>query len=265
VGTSNAEHTGATGAVKGGAAAWTPKVMPGVGQELTPRQALAVALRHLDDAGFCENLTGHITWQLPGEESLLVNPWGLWWSEVRASDILTIDDAGQVLDGPWDVTPAFHIHTELHRRRPDARVVVHNHPINATVLAGLGILPEIIHQNSAMFADEMVFVNEYDGEVDSSSAGAALAERLGDATVALLASHGVVVVAPTIEEATYKSVMFERMCDIHYRALLTGRTPIAIAPEHLKPMKASLIERAAQAYWDGAARQLLSAEPGVLD
>jgi ribulose-5-phosphate 4-epimerase/fuculose-1-phosphate aldolase len=251
--------------VKGGAAAWTPKVMPGIGRDLTPRQQLAIALRHLDDAGFCENLTGHITWQLPGEESLLVNPWGLWWSEVTASDILTIDHTGQVLAGPWDVTPAFHIHTELHRQRPDARVVVHNHPINGTVLAGLGVMPEIIHQNSAMFADEMVFVNEYDGEVDSSSGGAALAERMGDATVAVLASHGVVVVAPTIEEATYKSVMFERMCDIHYRALLTGRSPIPIAPEHLKPMKASLLERAAQAYWDGAVRQLLAVEPSVLD
>jgi ribulose-5-phosphate 4-epimerase/fuculose-1-phosphate aldolase len=250
---------------KGGAAAWMPKVMPGIGRDLTPRQALAVALRHLDDVGFCENLTGHITWQLPGEDALLVNPWGLWWSEVTASDILSIDDRGQVLDGKWDVTPAFHIHTELHRQRPDARVVVHNHPINATVLAGLGIMPEIIHQNSAMFADEMVFVNEYDGEVATSSAGAELAERMGDATVAVLASHGVVVVAPTIEEATYKSVMFERMCDIHYRALLTGRTPIPIAPEHLKPMKASLLERAAQAYWDGAVRQLLATEPAVLD
>jgi ribulose-5-phosphate 4-epimerase/fuculose-1-phosphate aldolase len=238
--------------------------MPGIGRTLSPQQALAVALRHLDDVGFCENLTGHITWQLPGEETLLVNPWGLWWSEVTAADILTIDDHGHVLDGPLDVTPAFHIHTELHRRRPDARVVVHNHPMNVTVLAGLGILPEIIHQNSAMFFDELVFVNEYDGEVSSASAGAALAERMGDASVAVLASHGVVVVAPTIEEATYKSVMFERMCDIHYRALLTGRTPIPIAPEHLKPMKASLIERAAQAYWDGAVRQLLAAEPAVL-
>jgi ribulose-5-phosphate 4-epimerase/fuculose-1-phosphate aldolase len=251
--------------VKGGAAAWTPSVMPGIGRELTPQQALAVALRHLDDTGFSENLTGHITWQLPGEDTLLVNPWGLWWSEVTASDILRIDESGQVLDGRWDVTPAFHIHTELHRRRPDARVVVHNHPINAVVLAGLGILPEIIHQNSAMFADEMVFVNEYDGEVATSSAGAELAERMGDATVALLASHGVVVVAPTIEEATYKSFMFERMCDIHYRALLTGRTPIPIASEHLKPMKASLLERAAEAYWDGAVRQLLAVEPTVLD
>ena len=250
---------------RGGAAAWTPRVLPGIGRELTPHQQLAVALRHLDDVGFCENLTGHITWQLPGEAHLLVNPWGLWWGETKASDILTITDKGEVVEGKWDVTPAFHIHTELHRVRPDARVVVHNHPMHATILAGIGVLPEIIHQNSAMFADELVFVNEYDGEVDSAELGAAIAQRMGDASVTLLASHGVIVTAPTIEEATYKSVMFERMCEIQYRAMLTGRTPIPIAPEHLKPMKASLLERAAEVYWHGAVRQLLATEPDVLD
>ncbi|HEV8295824.1 MAG TPA: class II aldolase/adducin family protein [Acidimicrobiales bacterium] len=250
---------------RGGAAVWAPKTMAGVGRELTAEQQLACALRHLDDLGFCENLTGHITWQLPGETNLRVNPWGIWWAETKASDILTITPAGEVVAGKWDVTPAFHIHTELHRRRPDARVVVHNHPMHVTILAGLGVLPEIIHQNSAMFFDEMVFVNEYDGEVDSAQLGGELAERMGDASVALLASHGVVITAPTIEEATYKSALFERCCEIHYKTMLTGRDPFPIAPEHLKPMKASLIERAAQAYWDGAVRQLLAREPDVLD
>lgn len=248
----------------GGAAAWMPKVMPGLGRPLNDHQKLACAFRHLDDAGFCENLTGHITWHLPGADTMLVNPWGLWWGEVTAEDILTITMDGTVVHGPWDVTPAFHIHTELHKQRPDARVVVHNHPMHATILAGLGILPEIIHQNSAMFFEEMVFINEYDGEVASASGGAAIAEAMGDASVALLASHGVIVVAPTVEEATYKAASFERCCEIMYRTMLTGRTPIPIDPVHMKPMKASLIDRAAQAYWDGAIRQLIAAEPEVL-
>lgn len=249
---------------RGGSSAWMPRVLPDIGRELTARQQLAIALRHLDDAGFCENLTGHITWQLPGEENLLINPWGLWWSETTASDVLTITSKGEVVDGPWDVTPAFHLHTELHRLRRDARVVIHNHPPYATVLAGLGELPRIVHQNSAMFVDDMVFVNEYDGEVDSADLAASLAHAMGTASVALLANHGVVVAAPTIEEATYKSVMFERTCEIHYRTMLTGRRPIEIADEHLRPMKASLLDRAAEVYWRGAARQLLATEPDVL-
>ena len=73
--------------------------------------------------------------------------------------------------GRWDVTPAIHIHTELHRRRPDARVVIHNHPYWVTVMAAVGMLPEILHQNGSMFFGDLDFVNEYTGEVDSAELG----------------------------------------------------------------------------------------------
>ena len=250
---------------QGGLAVWAPRALAGIGRELNPAQELAAAHRHLDDVGFCENLTGHITWQLPGTENMLVNPWGLWWAEVKASDMLTIDPDGQVLEGQWDVTPAIHIHTELHRRRPDARVVVHNHPMYASILAGLGVLPEVIHQNSSMFHDELVLVDEYGGEVDDPELGGDLADRIGEASVALLVSHGVIVTAPTMAEAVYKSANFERCCEIAYRTMLTGRTPRPIAESAQKQLKASLIERAAPVYWNGALRRLLATEPEVLD
>ena len=47
--------------------------------------------------------------------------------DTTAFATLTAAD-GAVLEGPWDVTGAVYIHTELHRVRPDARVVVHGHP-----------------------------------------------------------------------------------------------------------------------------------------
>lgn len=250
---------------EGGLGAWAPSVMPGIGRDLTPAQELACSLRHLDDIGFCESYTGHITWQLPGNEPLLVNPWGLWWAETSASDICTIGLDGTVLEGRWDVTPAFHIHTELHRRRPDARVVIHNHPMYGTLLACTGQLPRIIHQNSAMFADELVFVDEYDGEVASADLGAKLADAMGDASVAVLASHGVLVTGPTIARATYAAANFERCCEIAYRTMLLGTEPTSLPEQYQRPLKASIVERGSEAYWDGAVRQLIAREPDVLD
>jgi len=248
----------------GGLDAWAPSHVPERGVELSPHQELACALRHLDDAGFCENMSGHITWQLPGERTLLANPWGYWWAEVTAGDILRLDADGEVTDGRWDVTPAIHIHTELHRVRPDARVVVHSHPPHAAVQAAIGELPDIVHQNSSILADEMVLVDDYDGEVDSPVLGEELAHRIGAATVALLVSHGVVVTAPTMAEAVYKSVLFERTCWIHHQVRLRGEKALEIAPVFQRQLKASLIERAAPVYWDGALRQLVAAEPEVL-
>jgi ribulose-5-phosphate 4-epimerase/fuculose-1-phosphate aldolase len=96
--------------------------VPGIGRDLTPPQALACALRILAHEGWQENLSGHITWADDRGQALWVNPWGLWWSEVRARDIMRVSFDGSILSGPWDVTPVVFIHTELHRARPDARM-----------------------------------------------------------------------------------------------------------------------------------------------
>ena len=249
----------------GGLAAWAPRSVPGPGVELTPAQELAVALRHLDDVGWCENLTGHITLQVgDGGNRFLVNPWGLWWAEVTAADMLTIDADGVVVDGTLDVTPAVHIHTELPRARPDAAVVVHNHPPYASALAAVGKLPDLVHQNSSILSGEMVLVTDYDGEVDEPAIGADLASAIGSASVALLVSHGVIVTAPTMAEAVYKSVLFERTCRLHWLVRAMDRSPIPIAPTHQRQLKASLVERAAPVYWNGVVRALVTSEPEVL-
>ena len=67
----------------------------------------------------------------------------------------------RVVEGKWDVTPAVFLHTELHRARPDAAVIVHDHPYYATLLASMGETPRIVHQNSCIFDGELAFVDEY--------------------------------------------------------------------------------------------------------
>lgn len=248
----------------GGVAAWAPRVSPGIGRDLTPAQELACAFRILAAGGFSENLAGHITWAVPGSDRLLINPWGLWWSEVSASDICTVDADGEIVDGRWDVTPAFHIHTELHRRRPDARVVVHNHPYYCTVLAALGLLPEVLHQTGSMFDGDLGFVEEYTGEIDSADLGSDLADRIGDKSTVVLANHGVIITAPTIREATYRAASFDRQCRLMVDVLTIGRPYTVVAPTLRPAMKASLIERGSDVYWDAEVRNLLRTQPDVL-
>jgi len=249
----------------GGAARWAPKIMPPIGVDLSPSQALACAYRILARTGFSENLAGHITWAVDASANLLVNPWGKWWSELQASDICVVSPDGEVIDGKWDVTPAIPIHTELHRRRQDARVVVHNHPYWACLLASLGELPRFLHQTACMYEGDLVFVDEYDGEIDDPELGRQLASRIGDASVALLANHGVIVTGATIEHAIYRAASFDRQCKLTFQTLTTGRK-IREIPPHVRPaIKASLLERAADVYWAAAVRTVLREEPDVLE
>jgi ribulose-5-phosphate 4-epimerase/fuculose-1-phosphate aldolase len=175
-----------------------------------------------------------------------------------------VDHDGRVLEGRWDVTPAFHIHTELHRRRSDAAVVIHNHPYHVTVLAALGLVPEMVHQTTAMFGGDLAFVDEYTGEVASAELGADLAGRIGDHSVVILANHGVIVTGATVPEATYRAATVDRQCRLMYDLVTSGR-PYTVLPEQfVDPMKRSLVERGPAYFWGGAVRLLVRDEPEVL-
>ncbi len=246
------------------AAPWVPRAMPGIGVDLDNAQKLACAFRILARDGFSENMAGHITWADRDDDSLLINPWGLWWDELTASDICRVNGAGEVVAGPWDVTPAYHIHTELHRRRPDARVVIHNHPYWVTVLAAVGVLPVIAHQTGSLFDDDLSLVHEYTGEVDDAALGADLAEKIGDCNTVILASHGIIVTGETVEIATYRAASIERVCRMTYDILLMGKDPLPIDKSIRIAMQKALHERASEVHWAGAVRRILKEEPGIL-
>jgi ribulose-5-phosphate 4-epimerase/fuculose-1-phosphate aldolase len=249
----------------GGLEKWSASVMAGIGIELSDEQKLACSFRILAKEGFAENISGHITWQREGSTSFLVNPWGMWWRELSASDICEVDSEGNVLRGKWDVTPAIHIHTELHKRRSDARVVVHNHPYYVSVLAAAGLIPEILHQSGSAFLDDLKLVKEYAGEIDSPELGAELAEKIGDSSIIILANHGVIVTGPTLEEAIFRSATIDRACKITYDVMLLGREPLLMDRSAMLGMKKSILERGSEVYFAGAVRMLLKAEPDVLD
>lgn len=250
---------------RGGLGVWAPSKVPPIGVDLTDEQKMAVAFRHLAGVGFAENMAGHITWQSEGQSDMYVNPWGLWWAELSASDICVVDEDARVVRGRWDVTPAIHIHTEIHRQRPDARVVIHNHPYYVSLIAALGVLPELVHQTGALFLDDMYLVEKYDGEIDTPWRAAQLASQIGSANLVILANHGVIATGGDLAAAVYRAVSIERVCRLAYDVMLTGRTPAQMNQADMVGMQASLIERAADVYWAGAARMTIKADPGVLD
>jgi ribulose-5-phosphate 4-epimerase/fuculose-1-phosphate aldolase len=80
----------------------------------------------------------------------------------------------------------------------------------------------------------------------------------------LLANHGVIITGRNIPEAVYRAASIERVCKLAYDVMLTGRTPSAMNRGDMVGMKASLIERAADVYWAGAARMTIKADRDVL-
>jgi ribulose-5-phosphate 4-epimerase/fuculose-1-phosphate aldolase len=243
---------------------WKPRAMPPLGVELTDRQRLACLHRILAGLGFNENMAGHVTVAVDDDGTMLTSPWGRWWDEVRASDLCLVSPDGDVLEGEWDVSPAIFLHTGIHRARPEARVVVHNHPYHATLLATMGRLPEITHQAACMFDGALALVDEYQGQVLDADAGVWLADAVGDADGVILQSHGAIVIGASIEEATYRSATFDRMCRLTADAIVARAPTHEIAPEHRASLRDAFRTHALDAYWNGAVRMLLADQPEVL-
>ncbi|UCE31190.1 MAG: aldolase [Burkholderiales bacterium] len=190
------------------------------------RVDLACALRQAARMGLAEGVCNHFSFALPGlDDRFLINPQGLHWSEIRAADVLLIDGAGHVLDGPHTVEPtAFFIHARIHRANPRARCVLHTHMPFATALTLLRepqLLPA--SQTALKFHGRIACDPVYNGLVLDDAEGDRIVAALGDADVLFMANHGVIVAAPSVAWAFDDLYYLERACMLQVLAEGTGR------------------------------------------
>jgi ribulose-5-phosphate 4-epimerase/fuculose-1-phosphate aldolase len=169
---------------------------------LTPREQLVALARVLHREGYDDHTTGHITYR-QDDDTFLVNPLELTWAELTCSDVMVMDRDGNALEGRHTVTPAITLHTEMHRARPETRVALHGHPRYATVWACAHRVPPIYDQTSAIAGSDVAMYSEYDGTVEDVANARGAVEALGNHDLALLANHGVFVVADSILQAYF--------------------------------------------------------------
>lgn len=132
------------------------------------------------------------------------------------------------------------------------------------MLAALGRLPDLLHQTGSLFLDDLCLVSSYDGEIDNPARAADLAAHIGQANLTILANHGVIATGRNLPEAVYRAASIERVCRLAYDIMLTGQPPSRMNWSDMAGMQKSLIERAADVYWAGAARMTIKADPEVL-
>jgi ribulose-5-phosphate 4-epimerase/fuculose-1-phosphate aldolase len=190
------------------------------------KRDLAASLRLAAHYGLNEGVCNHFSYAVPGlEDRFLLNPHGIHWSRIRASDILLIDGAGRTIEGEGEAElTAFTIHGRIHANNARARCVLHTHMPYATTLACLedGKL-EPIHQNALRFHDDVAYDPDYNGLAEDAEEGDRIAAALGDRKVLFMANHGVVVVGETIAQAFDDLYYLERACQVQVLALSTGR------------------------------------------
>lgn len=230
--------------------------------ELSAKAELALLARALDRIGYQDRIAGHITYR-QDDGTLLTNPVRLRWDELTAADIMRIDMDGNVLEGPWTITPAIAMHLALHHARHDIRVAVHNHPQWSTIWADMHRVPPVYDQTSALVVGEIAIYDEYGGTfVDEIHAKSAV-EALGDANSQLLANHGVLVVAPSIDLAYHRCHALEWRSKMAWHVEVAGGG-VPLKPDVARAVGARFAEKPMIGLWESAARREIDADPAVL-
>lgn len=229
--------------------------------DLSPREEVVLLARTLFREGYDDHLAGHITYRQP-DGTLLCNPWFLTWEEFGPDDVIRLDPDGRVLDGDWPAPPGIPLHLQLHQLRADVTVAVHNHPRWGTIWADLQRVPPCYDQSSALGGGTVVVVDEYDRPVNDPGSARRAVEAMGDADIALLANHGVFILAGSVRAAHQRAVALEQRCRHAWLAeSADGGRPL---PEAARAYLGRSNGEGFLGFWEAMARAELRRDPSLL-
>ena len=200
-----------------------------------------VALNGWDDAIYT-----HFSVRIPGpEHHFLINPFGLLFEEITASNLVKIDcDGNKVDDSPYEILPAaFIIHSAIHMAREDAHCVLHLHTNDNMAVSSMegGVLPL---SNAGMAVHGDVAILPYDAVAVDLEERLRLQRVLGDKHMMLMQNHGTLSVGATIPEAYFRARFLEQACSVQVRALAAvGREGLAMPGPGVTEEIAALVKR----------------------
>lgn len=186
---------------------------------------LAAAYRLVHRLGLDDGIYTHISVSLPdAHDRFLINPFGLRFEEVTASNLVTVDMDGNIVDDPLrlGINPAgFTIHSAIHSARKNAICVLHTHTIAGVAVSSLkeGLLP--LNQWSLQFTERVAY-HDYEGVALDLDERARLVADLGDKFVMVLRNHGMVTCGRSVAEAFKLMHNLERSCRAQLAIQATG-------------------------------------------
>jgi ribulose-5-phosphate 4-epimerase/fuculose-1-phosphate aldolase len=190
------------------------------------RIRLAAAYRVFAMLGWVELIYNHITVRVPGPDThFLINPFGLHYSEVTASNLVKIDLEGRVIgESKWGVNPAgFTVHSTLHRGIADAHCVMHTHTTAGCAVAGSRAGLSWDNFYSAQLHDRVAY-HDFEGITVHADEGPRLLRSIGSRPAVILRNHGLLAWGRTIELTFVTLWTLQRACEIQVAGAALGPT-----------------------------------------
>src|SRR5580765_498347 len=196
------------------------KQVPMTKEEQALRVQLAAAYRIFDMLDWTQLIFNHITLRVPGPEPrFLINPFGLRYNEITASNLVLIDLEGNALrDTQWPVNRAgLVIHSAIHASVPEAHCVMHTHTTTGIAVACLksGLSPDNFY--GAMLHGQVAY-HEFEGITVEEGERERLVRSIGAKQAVILRNHGLLAWGPSVAEAFMVLWTLQRACDVQIAA-----------------------------------------------
>ena len=202
-------------------------------EEWQLRVDLAACYRLVALYGWSDLVFTHISARVPGaEHHFLINPYGLMFDEISASNLIKVDkNCNKIIDSPYPVNPAgFVIHSAIHEAREDIVCVLHTHTRAGIAVSAqkAGVLP--ISQQSTFVLGSLAY-HDYEGVAFRDDEKPRLQADMGEANFLMLRNHGLLTVGKTIADAFLSMYTFENACQIQIAAQSGGAELTQVHPK----------------------------------
>jgi ribulose-5-phosphate 4-epimerase/fuculose-1-phosphate aldolase len=192
--------------------------------EWQARIQLAACYRIFDHLGWSESIYNHISLRVPGpDQHFLINPFGLHYSEVRASNLVKVDVEGRVIgDSDWPINPAgFTFHGAIHQQIPDGHCVMHVH--TTATLAVCCLEQGLSYSNfySAQLYGRIAY-HDFEGITVHMDEGERILASAAGKQVLLLKNHGPVVIGHSLAQAFSLMWLINRACEVQMASMSMG-------------------------------------------
>jgi ribulose-5-phosphate 4-epimerase/fuculose-1-phosphate aldolase len=202
-------------------------------ERLHMKQRLAAGFRLFARFGYDEGVAGHITARDPERpDHFWVNPFGMHFAHIHASDLILVSDKGEVVEGKHHVNrAAFAIHSRVHAARPDVAAAAHAHSMYGKSWSTLGRRLDPLTQDSCAFFEDHGLFDDYTGVVYATDEGDRIAKALGEFKAVILRNHGLLTVGRSVDAAVWWFITMDRTCQSQLLAEAAGK-PVPIEREN---------------------------------
>ena len=211
--------------------------------EWRARVELAAAYRIFDRLGWTELIYNHISLRVPGPEAhFLINPFGLHYSEVCASNLVKVDIDGRIVGhSDWPINPAgFTFHGAIHAALPEAHCVMHLHTTAAQAVCCLRDGLAFTNFYAAQLYGKLAY-HDFEGITVHLDEGRRILASAGGKPVLLLRNHGPVTIGANVAQAFSLMWLVQRACEVQLATQSMGEA-LAIPTQVLEKCVADSLQ-----------------------